>query len=55
MNTINLIIARFQINLKTQKYNEDFTFITNAINLKIINKIVFKRYKIFIIIKINKN
>ena len=46
---------RFQINFKTQKYNECFIFITNIINLKIINEIVFKRYKIFIIVKINKN
>ena len=38
-----------------QKYNEGFTFITNIINFKIINEIVFKRYKIFIIVKINKN
>ena len=38
-----------------QKYNEDFTFITNIINFKIINKIVFKRHKIFIIVEINKN
>ena len=27
----------------------------NIINFKIINKIVFERYKIFIIVKINKN
>ena len=27
----------------------------NIINFKIINEIIFKRYKIFIIIKINKN
>ena len=54
-NTINSIIAKFQINFKTQKYNKDFAFITNIINLKIINKIIFKYYKIFIIIEINKS
>ena len=54
-NTINSIIAKFQINFEMQKYDEDFTFITNIINLEIINEIVFKRYKVFIIIKINKN
>ena len=55
INTINSIIAKFQINFKTQKYNEDFIFITNIINFKIINEIIFKRYKIFIIVKINEN
>ena len=54
-NAINLIIAKFQISFKTQKYNEDLAFIMNIINLKITNKIVFKRYKIFIIVKINEN
>ena len=54
-NIINSIIAKFQINLKTQKYDEDFIFIINIINLKIINEIVFKHYKIFIIVKINEN
>ena len=38
-----------------QKYNKDLIFIINIINLKIINKIIFERYKIFIIIKINEN
>ena len=38
-----------------QKYNKDFIFIINIINLKIINEIIFKCYKIFIIVKINKN
>ena len=55
MNVINLIIAKFQINLKTQKYNKDFVFIINVINLKIINEIIFERYKVFIIVEINKN
>ena len=55
MNAINSIIAKFQIIFKTQKYNEDFAFMMNIINLKIINEIVFKRYKIFIIVEINKN
>ena len=54
-NAINSIIARFQINLKTQKYNKSLTLITNIINLKIINEIVFENHKIFIIVKINKN
>ena len=38
-----------------QEYNEDLAFITNIINLKIINKVIFEYYKIFIIVKINKN
>ena len=38
-----------------QKYDKDFAFMINIINLKIINKIVFERHKIFIIIKINEN
>ena len=54
-NAINSIIAKFQINFETQKYDEDFAFITNIINLKITNKIIFKRHKIFIIVKINEN
>ena len=54
-NAINSIIAKFQINFKTQKHNENFIFIINIINFKITNKIIFKRHKIFIIIKINKN
>ena len=55
MNMINSIIMRFQIGFKAQKHNEDFIFIINIINLKIINEIVFKRYKVFIIIEINEN
>ena len=54
-NAINSIIARFQINFKTQKHNEDLIFIMNIINLKITNEIIFEYYKIFIIIKINEN
>ena len=54
-NAINSIIARFQINFKTQKHNEGLAFITNIINLKITNEIVFKRHKIFIIVEINEN
>ena len=54
-NAINSIIARFQINFKAQKYNEDLTFMTNIINLKIINEIIFERHKVFTIIKINEN
>ena len=46
---------RFQINFETQKYNENFIFIINIINLKITNKIIFKRHKVFIIIKIYEN
>ena len=53
MNTINSIIARFQINLKTQEYDEDLAFITNAINLKVTNEIVFECHKVFIIVEIN--
>ena len=54
-NTINSIIMKFQIDFKTQKYNEDFIFIMNIINFKITNEIVFKDYKVFIIVEINKN
>ena len=54
-NAIDSIIASFQINFKTQKHNESFIFMTNTINLKIINKIIFERYKVFIIVEINKN
>ena len=54
-NAINLIIIKLQINFETQKYNEDLTFITNTINFKIANEIIFERYKVFIIIKINEN
>ena len=46
---------KFQINFKTQKYNKNLFFITNIINFKIINKIIFKRYKIFLIVEINEN
>ena len=38
-----------------QKYNENFIFIMNIINLKIVNEIIFKRYKVFIIVEINEN
>ena len=55
MNAIDSIIAKLQINFKTQKYNENLIFVINIINLKIVNKIIFKRYKILIIIKIYKN
>ena len=54
-NAINSIIMKFQINLETQKYNKGFAFIINIINFKIINKIIFERYKVFIIIEINEN
>ena len=55
MNAINSIIARFQINFETQKYNKNLIFIINIINFKIINEIIFECYKMFKIIKINKN
>ena len=54
-NAINSIIAKFQINFKTQKHNEDLIFMTNIINLKITNEIIFERHKIFIIVEINEN
>ena len=54
-NMINSIIAKFQINFETQKHNKNLVFITNIINFKIINKIIFERYKIFIIVEINEN
>ena len=54
-NAINSIVARFQINFETQKYDKDFTFITNIINLKVVDEIVFESHKIFIIIKISES
>ena len=38
-----------------QKHDKGFVFITNIINFKIINEIIFERYKIFIIVEINEN
>ena len=54
-NAINLIIARFQIGFEAQKYNEGFIFMTNTIDFRITDEIIFERYKVFIIIEINEN
>ena len=45
---------RFKIYLKAQKYSEDLIFIINIVNLKIVNKIIFKYNKVFNIIKIDR-
>ena len=53
-NIINSIIIRFQINFKTQKYNENLIFITNIIKFKIIMKSFLNVIKyLYLIIKIN--
>ena len=51
---INSKAQRLKINLKSQKYNEDFTFIANIIDFRVKDKIILKYYKVFIVIKISK-
>ena len=50
-NAINLIFKRVEIILKAQKYRKDLALKTYIINLRIPDAIIFKRYKIFIVVE----
>ena len=54
MNIINIKLKKFKIRLKAQKYREDLTLITNIVDLKIVNKIIFIYNEVFNAIKIDK-
>ena len=53
-NAIDLIFKKIEIIFKAQKYHKNFIFKTYIINFRIFDIIIFKRYKIFIIVKIDK-
>ena len=54
MNIINIKLKRFKLRLKAQKYSEDLIFITNIVDLRVVNKIILKYNKVSSIIKIDK-
>ena len=54
MNIINIELKRFEIYFKAQKYREDLILIANAVDFRVVNKIILKYNKVSSVIEIDK-